>query len=60
MQAIGKALANEYVTVWRADDPTRQIGYCPALAILPAGRLAGTLLVKDDRASAKAEWLVIA
>jgi len=60
MQRTERALVNDYVTVWRADNPVRQIGYCPALAILPGGRLVGTLLVKDSRPSAEAEWLVIA
>lgn len=58
MSGTAKALANEYVTVWRAVDPLRQIGYCPALAILPHGRLVGTLLVRDSRSVADVEWLV--
>jgi len=53
-----RALADDYVTVWRAVDPVNQIGYCPALAILSSGRLVGTLLVKDSRPVAEAEWLV--
>jgi len=58
MPGVGNALANDYVTLWRATDPSRQIGYCPSLAVLPTGRLLGTLLVKDSRPEAKEEWLV--
>lgn len=58
MHRTGKPLANDYVTLWRATDPTLQIGYCPSLAVLPTGRLMGTLLVKDRRPEADEEWLV--
>ena len=32
-------LANEYTVLWKASDPAAEIGYCPALARLPGGRL---------------------
>ena len=58
MPEASRALANEFVAVWRAVDPTHQIGYCPALTILPSGRLLGTLLIRDTRPAAAADWLV--
>lgn len=58
MHARVKTLADGEVTVWRAADPLHQIGYCPSLAVLPAGRLVGSLLVKDSRPEAGDEWLV--
>ena len=57
MAGTGRALAKERATVWRADDPINQIGYCPSLAILPSGRLVGTLLEHDKRPDQVA-WLV--
>jgi hypothetical protein len=50
-------IAQEIATLWEAADPTRQIAYCPALAICPSGRLVGTMLVCDRR-PAGADWLV--
>ena len=37
-------LANDYTVVWRTADPAHEIGYCPALARLPDGRLIASLL----------------
>jgi len=57
-RGVGAPLAADYVTLWQAVDPVKQIGYCPALARLPSGRLVAVLLVFDQRDEAEHEWLV--
>ncbi len=51
-------LANEYTVLWKASDPAAEIGYCPALARLPGGRLIGCMLHAGPRADKQREWTV--
>ncbi len=57
-KTMGMPLGGESVTVWRASDPIHEIGYCPALAVLPNGRLVGVMLVHDSRPGTRWEWTV--
>jgi hypothetical protein len=51
-------LANEYTVLWKASDPMHEIGYCPALARLPGGRLIGCMLHAGSDAEKQREWAV--
>jgi hypothetical protein len=51
-------LANEYTVLWRTADPTHEIGYCPALARLPNGRLIGCMLHAGTEVDKQREWTV--
>ena len=51
-------LAQEYSVLWNAKDPSRQVGYCPALLRAPSGRLVGNMLVCDKRPAVEHQWLV--
>lgn len=51
-------IAGDYAEMARVEDPTKQIAYCPAIEVLPGGRMVGTMLTHDRRAEASHEWLV--
>jgi len=51
-------LANDYAVLWKASDPMHEIGYCPALARLPSGRLIGCMLHAGTDARKQREWTV--
>ncbi len=51
-------LANDYTVLWKASDPMNEIGYCPALARLPAGRLIGCMLHAGADTEKQREWTV--
>ena len=51
-------LAGDYTVLWKASDPTHEIGYCPALARLPAGRLIGSMLHAGSDVQKQREWTV--
>ena len=53
-----QALANDYTVLWRASDPMHEIGYCPALARLPGGRLIGCMLHAGTDLAKQREWTV--
>ena len=44
--------------LWKAGDPAREIGYCPALARLPDGRLIGCMLHAGPKKGADRDWTV--
>ncbi len=51
-------LANDYTVLWEASDPMHEIGYCPALALLPSGRLIGCMLHAGSDVEKQREWTV--
>jgi hypothetical protein len=51
-------LANDYTVLWKASDPMHEIGYCPALARLPSGRLIGCMLHAGTDLVKPREWTV--
>lgn len=51
-------LANDYTVLWKASDPAAEIGYCPALARLPGGRLIGCMLHAGPLADKQRSWTV--
>ena len=51
-------LANKYTVLWQASDPANEIGYCPALARLPTGRLIGCMLHAGTKSDKQREWTV--
>jgi hypothetical protein len=53
-----RPLANPYTVLWTASDPKQEIGYCPALARLPNGRLLGCMLHAGRDAKQQREWTV--
>ena len=53
-----RPLAPEYTVLWRALDPMHEIGYCPALARLPGGRLIGCMLHAGSDVEKQREWTV--
>lgn len=53
-----RPLAPDYSVLWRAADPMHEIGYCPALARLPSGRLIGSMLHAGNDAERQREWTV--
>ena len=53
-----RPLAQDYKVLWKAEDPSRQIGYCPALLRTPNGRLVGNVLVSDKRPGVEHQWMV--
>ena len=50
--------ANAYTVLWKATDPMHEIGYCPALARLPSGRLGGCMLHAGPDSEKQREWTV--
>ncbi|MFK5923511.1 MAG: sialidase family protein [Verrucomicrobiota bacterium] len=53
-----KALANDHSVVWKTADPKNEIGYCPALARLPGGRLIACMLKAGAKTGKKRPWTV--
>ncbi len=53
-----EALANDYSVLWKTPDPKNEIGYCPALARLPEGRLIGCMLHAGPKSGKKRPWTV--
>ena len=51
-------LAGDYSVLWKASDPMHEIGYCPALARLPGGRLIGCMLHAGNDVKKQREWTV--
>ena len=51
-------LANDYTVLWKTSDPMHEIGYCPALARLPGGRLIGCMLHAGNDLEKQREWTV--
>jgi hypothetical protein len=51
-------LAADYSVLWKASDPLHEIGYCPALARLPSGRLIGCMLHAGSDVERQREWTV--
>ncbi len=51
-------LANDCTVLWKASDPMREIGYCPALARLASGRLIGCMLHAGSDVERQREWTV--
>ncbi len=51
-------LANEFTVLWQAMDPLHEIGYCPALARLPSGRLVACMLHAGVESKRQREWTV--
>lgn len=51
-------LANDYTVLWKTPDPQNEIGYCPALARLPGGRLIGCMLHAGPKSGKKRPWTV--
>lgn len=51
-------LTSDYGVLWKASDPMREIGYCPALARLSGGRLIGCMLHAGPMAEKQREWTV--
>ena len=54
----GRPLAGDFTVLWKATDPMHEIGYCPALARLPSGRLIGCMLHAGTDAEKQREWTV--
>ena len=53
-----EALANDYTVLWKTDNPQHEIGYCPALAKLPEGRLVGCMLHAGPKSGKERPWTV--
>ena len=53
-----KPLAGDYTVLWKTSDPMNEIGYCPALARLPDGRLIGNILHAGKTVDGKRPWTV--
>lgn len=53
-----RPLANEFSVLWKAGDPAREIGYCPALARLRDGRLIGCMLHAGPKSEDDRPWTV--
>ena len=53
-----KPLAGDFTVLWKATDPMHEIGYCPALARLPGGRLIGCMLHAGSDVEKQREWTV--
>ena len=53
-----RPLANDYTVLWKATDPMREIGYCPALARLGDGRLIGCMLHAGPKSGDDRTWTV--
>lgn len=51
-------LADEPVAVVRVADPKHQIAYCPAMELLPTGRIVATMLTHDSLVAADRQWVV--
>lgn len=51
-------LTDDYTVLWKASDPMHEIGYCPALARLPEGRLIGCMLHARVDSRRQREWTV--
>jgi hypothetical protein len=51
-------LANDYTVLWKTADPQHEIGYCPALARLPGGRLIGCMLHARPKSGEERPWTV--
>ena len=49
---------SEAVSLWRAADPARQIGYCPTIARLSSGRYVAAHLVNDRPSGIERSWTV--
>jgi len=53
-----RPLANQYTVLWKTSDPMHEIGYCPALARLPGGRLIGSMLHAGKETDGDRPWTV--
>ena len=53
-----EALANDFTVLWKASDPMHEIGYCPALARLPSGRLLACMLHAGTNGNKQRQWTV--
>lgn len=51
-------VGSDFVEVARVEDPGKQVAYCPAIEVLPSGRMVGTMLTHDGRPEAAHEWVV--
>ena len=49
---------SEAVTLWHAEDPARQIGYCPTIVRLSTGRYVAAHLVNDRPSRSEVLWTV--
>lgn len=51
-------LATDYTEVVRLKDPRREVAYCPAIEVLPGGRIVATMLTHEKGAEAGRDWVV--
>ena len=58
LSRLCEPLANDHTVLWKTSDPTHEIGYCPALARLPGGRLIGCMLHAGSDLKKQREWTV--
>lgn len=56
---VGRSpLAADYAEIVRIKDPRQQVAYCPAIEILPGGRIVTTMLTHDKGGAAGRQWVV--